>query len=65
MSHLTIGRVRHVRDRRAFLAEIEALDIPPVEFTAGEFHLVQSTLTPDGPLYQNLHTFALTGSAAP
>jgi 2'-5' RNA ligase len=54
--HLTIGRVR----------KFERITVPPdlkhfepVSFTADTIALIKSTLTPQGPIYEKLHTCSL------
>ena len=59
--HITIGRVK--RDRRlSRLPDVIAdYRMSPLSFRLDRLVLFQSTLTPQGPLYDALHTGMLTG----
>ncbi|WP_069807292.1 RNA 2',3'-cyclic phosphodiesterase [Vulcanisaeta thermophila] len=59
--HLTIARVRHIRDRERFMSVIrkyENQDFGTQEVI--EIKLKQSTLTPRGPIYNDLMKIKLT-----
>lgn len=59
MSHLTIARVKGIKNKRYFLGELKKIKIPKgLKFTIKEFVLKKSTLTPEGPLYEDLETFS-------
>ena len=56
-AHLTIGRVRSVRNKEALKSKLTAYSL---QFTAkpqliSSIILFQSTLTPEGPVYTKLH----------
>lgn len=55
--HLTLCRVKSVQDKQAFLKAVARLAPEPLKFTVDAFELVQSTLTPDGPVYTTLASF--------
>ena len=60
--HITIGRVKHLdAPERAELAQrIAGLsDVKVGEFVAVSFELMESTLTPKGPIYEVLESFPL------
>jgi len=54
MSHLTIARVKSVRDKKVFLNAFKGLNPEPLEFDIKKFSLKKSTLTPDGPIYEDI-----------
>jgi RNA 2',3'-cyclic 3'-phosphodiesterase len=57
-SHITIGRIRSLKNKDALAAGISKLGGPvtenPGEFLAGKITLFKSTLTPQGPIYEKL-----------
>jgi len=59
MSHLTIGRVKHVRDRNEFLKSLEKISYEKFSFEVTSFKLMKSTLTHSGPKYDVLEEFHL------
>jgi 2'-5' RNA ligase len=65
MSHLTIARLQSVADRRTFPADVAACAVPPVTWTASEFALTRSVLTPTGPVYTILRRYPLEAAPSP
>jgi RNA 2',3'-cyclic 3'-phosphodiesterase len=60
--HLTIGRVKSPRGLPELSRELQERakeTVQPVEWSIEAFHLVRSTLRPDGPEYTILHHFPL------
>jgi 2'-5' RNA ligase len=59
--HVTIGRVRSVSDKKALSEALKSLDAAEVEreFAVEGFRLKKSTLTPKGPLYEDISSFPL------
>lgn len=58
--HLTIGRIRSDRGGKALAAAIrERKELLIGASPIREFQLIQSTLTPQGPVYEGIETFAL------
>ncbi len=58
--HITIGRVKSVGSKKYFQQVIDRYNdsyIQPVP--VDEFHLIESHLTPQGPVYDTLETFVL------
>lgn len=53
MSHITIARVKSVRDKKIFLNSFKKLKTRPSEFEVGEIHFKESKLTPTGPIYND------------
>ena len=59
MSHLTIARVKKIKDKKRFLNELKKIKIPKIAFQVNEFKLKKSKLTPKGPIYETLDEYAL------
>ena len=57
MSHLTIARIKYVKDKKAFIDCISKIKLNPVEFIVGSFKLKSSELMPVGPIYKTLKEF--------
>ena len=53
MSHLTIARVKSVKNREKLLEELSKIKLN-CEFEVDRFFLKKSTLTGEGPIYENL-----------
>ena len=61
MSHVTIARVKYLKNKNYFLGELKKIKIPSgLKFKVNNFGLKKSTLTPDGPLYETLEEYTLT-----
>ncbi len=59
MGHLTIARVKHLRDKVKFLEELEKIKIEKIKFRMGKFYLMESKLTAEGPKYSILEEYIL------
>jgi len=59
-AHMTIGRIKKVRDKAAFLAQIDKVELLPLEFEIHSFFLIQSELTPNGPIYKAIASYTLS-----
>ncbi len=60
MSHLTIGRVKSVKNKKEFLDELYGLKIPEdFKFKVNEFCLIKSVLKKTGPEYSVIEKFEL------
>jgi 2'-5' RNA ligase len=59
--HVTIGRVRSVSDKKALSEALKSLDAAGAgrEFAVDGFRLKKSTLTPKGPVYEDISSFPL------
>lgn len=55
--HLTLGRVKFVKDKKSFVEKLSKLKIENLEFTVNEFILFQSILTKDGPEYKIIEKY--------
>ncbi len=58
-SHVTLARVKSVRDKESFRDLIENIDISEIEFKVENFRLKKSELTRQGPNYSDLAKFKL------
>ena len=60
MSHVTIARVKYIKNKNYFLGELDKIKIPPgLKFKVNNFELKKSTLEPDGPIYETLERYNL------
>ena len=60
MSHVTIARVKFLKNKNYFLGELDKVKIPPgLKFNVNNFELKKSTLTPEGPVYESLEEYSL------
>lgn len=57
--HLTLARVKGVDDREKLLHAINAIGVPPLEFTISSFVLKKSELSPEGPIYTDVEEYKL------
>jgi 2'-5' RNA ligase len=54
MSHLTIARVKCIKDNKKFLYDLKKIKSNPLEFGVNKFSFKKSTLTPKGPVYGDI-----------
>ena len=59
MSHLTIARVKSIKDREKFLQELKKIKIEKMNFVVDRFKLKKSTLTSEGPVYETIEEYKL------
>ena len=59
MSHLTLARVKNVKDKDKFLKELEKIKLKNITFMVNEFKLKKSTLTEHGSVYEDLEVYSL------
>jgi 2'-5' RNA ligase len=57
MGHLTIARVRYVKDKKGFLEHVNKIHVKPVGFECSEFKLKKSELKPIGPTYSDIEIY--------
>lgn len=57
MSHLTIARIKHAKDKRSFDLKIKSLTAKKLKFEIDSFRLVRSELKTLGPIYTTLADF--------
>jgi 2'-5' RNA ligase len=57
--HITLCRVRDVRDKQATAQKIKSLHVGRIEFSVGELTLIKSELSRGGPVYSAVRSFKL------
>lgn len=60
MSHMTIARVKKIKDKEEFLEKIRKIKIPKIKFEIRGFKLKKSELFPQGPKYTILEEYSLS-----
>jgi RNA 2',3'-cyclic 3'-phosphodiesterase len=56
--HITIARVKNIKDKQALLDKINELKLEEKEITINNFKLIKSELTPSGPIYEEVAVFS-------
>lgn len=56
-AHITLARVRYPADKKSFVDGIKKIKVESKKIEIKDFRLVKSTLTPQGPVYEDLETF--------
>lgn len=59
MSHLTIARVKNVKNKNEFLKKLKEIKLEKEKFLVDKFYLKESILKKEGPVYKNLAEFYL------
>jgi len=59
MSHLTIARVKKVKDKKKFLQELDKIKIKNIKFSVSGFFLKKSILTKEKPIYETIEEYHL------
>lgn len=57
--HLTLARIKFVKDKKDFMEKLKKLPVKEIEFPVSSFKLIKSTLTPEGPVYEDVAEFSL------
>lgn len=57
--HLTLARVKFVKDKKDFMVNLKKIPIKEIEFSVSSFKLIKSTLAPGGPVYEDVAVFDL------
>jgi len=55
--HITLARVKFVKDRKALAEQFNSLSLEPLEFPVESIKLIKSTLTKEGPIYEEVASF--------
>ncbi|NQU97832.1 RNA 2',3'-cyclic phosphodiesterase [Candidatus Woesearchaeota archaeon] len=55
--HITLGRVKFVEDKKKFIDNLKSIKVEEKEFEVKDFRLKKSTLTPEGPVYEDLEIY--------
>lgn len=59
MSHLTIARIKNIKDKKRFLEELNKIKIQKIKFNVGSFYLMKSELYKKGPRYSLIEKYNL------
>ncbi|MBI2632650.1 RNA 2',3'-cyclic phosphodiesterase [Candidatus Pacearchaeota archaeon] len=57
MSHMTIARVKYVKDKKGFFDYVKKIRIKEIKFRINNFYLKKSELNESGPIYTTLETY--------
>lgn len=57
--HLTLCRVKFAKDKELFIKIVKELKVDALSFNVDHFSLIKSTLTPEGPVYEELARFPI------
>ncbi len=57
MGHLTIARVKYVKDKKGFLSHIDSIHVKPIAFPVNCFKLKKSELKTVGPTYSDIAVY--------
>ena len=57
MGHVTIARVKKLKDKDKFLKLINSTNINMITFIVREFYLKESILTKEGPIYKVIRKY--------
>lgn len=57
VSHVTLARIKHVKDPASFAHVVQHTKVKPLIFCVSEFVLKQSQLTSDGPIYHVIERY--------
>ncbi|MDP3881524.1 MAG: RNA 2',3'-cyclic phosphodiesterase [Nanoarchaeota archaeon] len=60
MGHLTIARIKYVKDKKGFENHVKNISVKPLEFDLNNFKLIKSELMPQGPIYTELEEYELS-----
>ncbi len=55
--HITIARAGALKDKQSFITKVHEAKFEKLSFRVNEFKLMQSQLTPKGPIYYEVATF--------
>ena len=58
-SHVTLARMKTLKDKRTFIEQLSKVKFQEIDFTVDNIKLKKSTLTPNGPVYEDLFNSAL------
>lgn len=59
MSHVTIARVKNVKDKKKFLSEVNKIKFEKIKFKVDRFYLMESVLHEKGPEYRVIESYSL------
>ena|SRR3989338_7440101 len=58
-SHVTLARVKSLKDKPLFLQNFKEIQFKHINFTVSSFKIKKSTLTEKGPIYEDIGEFKL------
>ena len=58
-SHVTLARIKWLQDKRKFLEKLKKIKVNPIEFCVDSIKLKKSTLTKEGPIYEDIFCLQL------
>lgn len=58
-AHITLARVKYPEDKKSFLQQLKNIKVENKKILIKDFRLIKSTLTPKGPVYEDLEVFEL------
>ncbi|MBI3026532.1 RNA 2',3'-cyclic phosphodiesterase [Candidatus Woesearchaeota archaeon] len=56
-AHITLARAKSIEDKKQFLNQLKGIKIENKKAEIKDFRLIKSTLTPQGPAYDDLEIF--------
>ena len=56
-AHITLARVKFIEDKNNFINKLKTINIENKKIEVSNFKLIKSTLTPQGPVYEDLQVF--------
>ena len=56
-AHITLARVKYIEDKKQFLQQLKNIKVENKKVEVRNFKLIKSTLTPKGPVYEDLAVF--------
>jgi len=56
-AHVTLARVKFLKNKPEFKQKLESVKVPKLSFKVDKFYLIKSTLTGEGPVYEDLAEF--------
>ena len=59
MSHITIARVKNIKDKKKFVEELKNIKFDKIKFKVDKFYLKESVLRPEGPEYRVIEEYEL------
>ena len=60
-AHITLARVKYLENKKQFLEQLRKIKIENKKTEVKDFKLIKSTLTPKGPIYEDLAVFKSAG----
>ncbi|UZE93755.1 MAG: RNA 2',3'-cyclic phosphodiesterase [Candidatus Pacearchaeota archaeon] len=56
-THITLARAKYIGDKQKFVEGLKNITVSPIEFEIKNFSLKKSTLTREGPIYEDIIKF--------